>query len=159
MCVCRPRPSAHTTMIKPWFTLKLRQLHQAKEEACSSGDRALNRQARNSLGIRVARRKASQPTILCQFKEACRTLLTTDDHPPTLWKTLTGRWPQHLLHQVWKFERNSFTPIPPPRLLFRQRITRKVVGLVQICNKTRQEQMIGSAQKNNWGQPALHTGT
>ena len=114
MCVCRPRPSAHTTMIKPWFTLKLRQLHQAKEEACSSGDRALNRQARNSLGIRVARRKASQPTILCQFKEACRTLLTTDDHPPTLWKTLTGRWPQHLLHQVWKFERNSFTPIPPP---------------------------------------------
>ena len=34
---------------KPWFTAKLRQLRQAKEEAYRSGDRVLYNQARNTL--------------------------------------------------------------------------------------------------------------
>ena len=47
---------------KPWFTAKLKQLRQAKEEAFRSGDRILYNQARNTLTkeIRVAKRSYSE---------------------------------------------------------------------------------------------------
>ncbi|XP_072556770.1 uncharacterized protein [Paramormyrops kingsleyae] len=47
---------------KPWFTPKLQHLHQAKEDAYRSGDRALYRQARNTLTreIKVAKRSYSE---------------------------------------------------------------------------------------------------
>ncbi len=43
---------------KPWFTAKLRQLHQAKEDAYRKGDKVLYKQAKYTLEkeIRVAKR-------------------------------------------------------------------------------------------------------
>ncbi len=43
---------------KPWFTAKLRQLRQAKEDAYRNGDRVLYKQAKYTLEkeIRVAKR-------------------------------------------------------------------------------------------------------
>ncbi len=46
---------------KPWFTAKLRQLHQAKEDAYRKGDKVLYKQAKYTLEneIRVAKRNYS----------------------------------------------------------------------------------------------------
>ncbi len=46
---------------KPWFTAKLRQLHQAKEDAYRKGDKDLYKQAKYTLEkeIRVAKRNYS----------------------------------------------------------------------------------------------------
>ncbi len=47
---------------KPWFTGKLKQLRQAKEDAYRSGDKILYNQARNRLTkeIRVAKKNYSE---------------------------------------------------------------------------------------------------
>ncbi len=47
---------------KPWFTAKLRQLHQAKEDAYRKGDKVLYKQAKYTLEkeIRVAKRNYSE---------------------------------------------------------------------------------------------------
>ncbi len=47
---------------KPWFTAKLRQLRQAKEDARRNGDRVLYKQAKYTLEkeIRVAKRNYSE---------------------------------------------------------------------------------------------------
>ena len=48
--MCVPTKTFHTyNNNKPWFSGKLRQLRQAKEEAYRSGDRVLYNQARNTL--------------------------------------------------------------------------------------------------------------
>ncbi len=49
---------------KPWFTAKLRQLHQAKEDAYRKGDKVLYKQAKYTLEkeIRVAKRYYSDET-------------------------------------------------------------------------------------------------
>ncbi len=46
---------------KPWFTAKLRQLHQAKEDAYRKGDKVFCKQAKYTLEkeIRVAKRNYS----------------------------------------------------------------------------------------------------
>ncbi|XP_063781223.1 MAM and LDL-receptor class A domain-containing protein 1 [Pseudophryne corroboree] len=50
---------------KPWFNAQLRQLRRAKEEACSSGNRVLYNQDRNSLTreIRLAKKRFSDKLI------------------------------------------------------------------------------------------------
>ncbi len=54
---------AHLTYnnVKPWFTKKLRQLRQAKEDAYRKGDTVLYKQAKYTLEkeIRVAKRNYS----------------------------------------------------------------------------------------------------
>ncbi len=47
---------------KPWFTAKLRQLHQAKDDAYKKGDKVLFKQAKYTLGkeIRLAKRNYSR---------------------------------------------------------------------------------------------------
>ncbi|KAK3506176.1 hypothetical protein QTP70_000937 [Hemibagrus guttatus] len=47
---------------KPWFSSKLKQLHQAKEEAYRSGDKVLYKQAKYTLNreIRVAKQNYSE---------------------------------------------------------------------------------------------------
>ena len=60
--VCANKTNCTYNNNKPWFTARIRQLHQAKEDAYRSGDRALYKQARNSLTkeIRVAKRSYSE---------------------------------------------------------------------------------------------------
>ena len=62
---------------RPWFTAKLRQLRQAKEEAYRSGDRILYNQARNTLTkeIRVAKRSYTD-------RRSGRNQAQTVCHPP-----------------------------------------------------------------------------
>ncbi len=56
---------------KPWFTAKLRQLRQAKEDAYRKGDRVLYKQAKYTLEkeIRVAKRNYSEK-IRIQFSSS-----------------------------------------------------------------------------------------
>ncbi|KAK3571514.1 hypothetical protein QTP86_012866 [Hemibagrus guttatus] len=65
---------------KPWFTAKLRHLHQAKEDAFRNGDRVLNNQARNTLNkeIRVAKRSYAKK-LENQF---------SSNDPASVWKGL-----------------------------------------------------------------------
>ena len=65
---------------KPWFTARLRQLRQAKEEAYRSGDRVLYRQARNTLNkeVRVAKRG---------YSEKLKNQFSTND-PASVWRGL-----------------------------------------------------------------------
>ncbi|KAI3364299.1 hypothetical protein L3Q82_010821, partial [Scortum barcoo] len=62
MCVANKYPSSPTTTTNPGFHQRLRQLHQAKEEAYRSGDRVLYNQARNTLTkeIKVAKRSHTE---------------------------------------------------------------------------------------------------
>ncbi|KAI3355659.1 hypothetical protein L3Q82_004248 [Scortum barcoo] len=63
--MCVPTKTFLTYNNKPWFSQKLRQLRQAKEEAYRSGDRILYSQARNTLTkeIRVAKRSSKQTSV------------------------------------------------------------------------------------------------
>ncbi len=65
---------------KPWFTAKLRQLCQAKEDACRNGGRFLNNQAKYTLEkeIRGARRIYSGKLM---------NQLSSSD-PSSVWKVL-----------------------------------------------------------------------
>ncbi|KAK3508354.1 hypothetical protein QTP70_022935, partial [Hemibagrus guttatus] len=65
---------------KPWFTSKLRHLHQAKEDAFRNGDRVLYNQARNTLNkeIRVAKRS---------YAKNLENQLSSND-PASVWKGL-----------------------------------------------------------------------
>ncbi|KAK3538473.1 hypothetical protein QTP86_003690 [Hemibagrus guttatus] len=65
---------------KPWFTAKLRHLHQAKEDAFWNGDRVLYNQARNTLNkeIRVAKRSYAKK-LENQF---------SSNDPASVWKGL-----------------------------------------------------------------------
>ncbi len=66
---------------KPWFTAKLRQLHQAKEDAFPKGDIVLHKQAKYTLEkeIRVAKRNYSgklRNVRLGKFSSSIRTIST-----------------------------------------------------------------------------------
>ncbi len=65
---------------KPWFTVKLRQLRQAKEDAYRKGDRVLHKQAKYTLEkeIRVAKRNYSEK-LRIQF---------TSSNSASVWKGL-----------------------------------------------------------------------
>uniref|UniRef100_A0A8C9W7S9 Reverse transcriptase domain-containing protein n=1 Tax=Scleropages formosus TaxID=113540 RepID=A0A8C9W7S9_SCLFO len=65
---------------KPWFTAKLRQLRQAKEDAYKNGDRVLYKQAKNTLAkeIRVAKRN---------YSEKLKKQFSAND-PASVWKGL-----------------------------------------------------------------------
>ncbi len=83
---------------KPWFTAKLRQLRQAKEDAYSKGDKVLYKQAKYTLEreIRVAKRYYSDK-LRIQFSSRDSasvwkgmkdiTSYKTPPPPPALWRT------------------------------------------------------------------------
>jgi hypothetical protein len=56
---------------KPWFSTKLKQLRQAKEDAYRSGDKALYKQAKYTLNreIRVAKKNYSGKLKKTAFKQ------------------------------------------------------------------------------------------
>ncbi len=95
---------------KPWFTAKLRQLRQAKEEAYRSGDRILYNQARNTLTkeIRVAKRSYTEklekkvfrqrPSISVEKSAGHHQLQETIR--PYCGEQLTGQRPKCVLLQV-----------------------------------------------------------
>ncbi len=79
---------------EPWFTAKLRQLRQAKEDAYRKGDKVLYKQAKYTLEneIRVAKRNYSDK-LRIQFSSSdsasvWKGLKETElqDHPPALWR-------------------------------------------------------------------------
>ncbi len=65
---------------KPWFTAKLRQLHQAKEDACRNGDILFYKKAKYTLEkeIRVAKRN---------YSRKLRNQFSSSD-PASVWKGL-----------------------------------------------------------------------
>ncbi len=65
---------------KPWFTAKLRQIRQAKEDARRNGDRFLYKQAKYTLEkeIRVAKRN---------YSDKLMNQLSSSD-PASVWKGL-----------------------------------------------------------------------
>ncbi len=83
---------------KPWFTAKLRQLCQAKDNAYRKGDKVLYKQAKYTLEteIRVAKRNYSgklrnklSSSDLLQCGKVWKTLRITRQHPPALWRINT----------------------------------------------------------------------
>ncbi|KAI7814255.1 hypothetical protein IRJ41_010952 [Triplophysa rosa] len=65
---------------KPWFTMKLRQLRQAKEDAYRSGDKVLYNQAKNTLTKEIRAAKRS-------YSEKLKNQFSAND-PASVWKGL-----------------------------------------------------------------------
>ncbi len=116
---------------KPWFSTKLKQLRQAKEDAYRSGDKALYKQAKYTLNreIRVAKKNYSgqlknsfQATTLHQRGKVWKPSPATRPHPPALrpvnnwlqvWKTKA--W-SDTPHPLWPSHNTAINtlPLPPP---------------------------------------------
>ncbi len=80
---------------KPWFTAKLRQLRQAKEDAYRKGDKVLNKQAKYTLEkeIREAKRNYSgklrhtfSSSDSAWVWKGIKDSPVTRHHPPALWR-------------------------------------------------------------------------
>ncbi len=106
---------------KPWFSTKLKQLHQAKEDAYRSGDRALFKQAKYKLDreIRVAQKNYSeklknsfQATTLHKCGKAWKPSPATRHHPQHWGQSTTGWRSKRVLLQVWKAKPWSDIPHP-----------------------------------------------
>lgn len=70
---------------KSWFTAKLSQLQQEKEDTYSKGDRTLYK---THLEIRAAKKYYSEKLMTQHCGEAFRTSPATTDHPPLLRPTM-----------------------------------------------------------------------
>ncbi len=75
---------------KPWFTAKLRQLHQAKEDACRKGDIVLYNQAFNTIVSTVT---VSILTSICEWitsflTDRQRVMRLGNTHPAPVWSAL-----------------------------------------------------------------------
>lgn len=66
---------------KPWFTPNLSQLRQAKEEAYRSGDRALFKQARNTLTREIRKAKRG-------YRDNLESRLSANPNPSSVWRGL-----------------------------------------------------------------------
>ncbi len=129
--ICALPTRAHLTYNneKPWFTAKLRQLSQAKEDAYRKGDKVLYKQSKCTLGmkIRVAKRN---------YSGKLRNNLSSSDSA-SVWKgmkvitrhktpSLSTLQNQHLADELnefyCRFEKKTFTPLatPPPALQIRE---------------------------------------
>ncbi len=134
---------------KPWFSTKLKQLRQAKEDAYRSGDKALYKQAKYTLNreIRVAKKnysgklkKSFQATTLHQCGKAWKPSPATRPHPPALrpinnwlktWTSFTAGLKSKSL--VWHptptltvSQHSHQHPHPPSPLLFLSLYSRSV---------------------------------
>ncbi|KAL0148301.1 hypothetical protein M9458_056363 [Cirrhinus mrigala] len=78
---------------KPWFSAKLKQLHQAKEDAYRSGGKALSKQAKYTLNreIRVAKlnysgmlKKQLSTNDLTSVWNGLKAITSYKSHPPAL---------------------------------------------------------------------------
>ncbi|KAK3526050.1 hypothetical protein QTP70_012885 [Hemibagrus guttatus] len=115
---------------KPWFTAKLRHLHQAKEDAFRNGDRVLYNQARNTLNkeIKVAKRSYAKK-LENQF---------SSNDPASVWKGLKDitnyktpspnteanqQLAEDLNEFYCKFETTGLTPHAPSEHLSTQPLT------------------------------------
>ncbi len=106
---------------KPWFSTKLKQLCQAKEDAYMSGDKALYKQAKYTLNreITVAKKNYSEK-LKTAFKERLYISLERpesqhqlQDPTPQHWGQLKTGWrPERVLWQVWNAKAWSDTPRP-----------------------------------------------
>ncbi len=103
---------------KPWFTAKLRQLRQAKEDAYRKGDKVLYKQAKYTLEkeIRVAKRNYSEK-IRIQFSSSdsasvWKGLKETTNYKTPSPSTLENQQLADDLNEFYcRFEKN--TPHPP----------------------------------------------
>ncbi|KAK3556754.1 hypothetical protein QTP70_016697, partial [Hemibagrus guttatus] len=115
---------------KPWFTAKLRHLHQAKEDAFRNADRVLCNQARNTLNteIRVAKRSYAK-NLENQF---------SSNVPASVWKGLKDitnyktpspsteanqKLAEDLNEFYCRFETAGLTPHAPSENLSTQQLT------------------------------------
>ncbi len=122
----------HLTYIndKPWFTVKLRLLRQAKEDAYRKGDNVLYKQAKYTLEmeIRVAKRNcydklriqfssSDSASVWKGLKEITSYKIPSPQHSG---ESTTGRRSEWVLLQVWKKtpqtrpEHLSSQPLTPP---------------------------------------------
>ncbi len=106
---------------KPWFTAKLSQLRQAKEDARRNGDRVLYKQAKNTLEkeIRVAKRNYSKK-LLIQFSSSDTASVWKGMKDITNYKTPSPSTVENQqladdLNEFYcRFEKTPFTPPATP---------------------------------------------
>ncbi len=106
---------------KPWFTAKLRQLHQAKEDAYRNGDRVLYEQVKYKLGKEIGVAKS-------YYSAKLRIQLSSSD-TASVWKGLkditnyktpspstveTQQLADDLNEFYCRFEKTPFTPPATP---------------------------------------------
>ncbi len=128
---------------KPWFTAKLRQLRQAKEDAYSKGDKVLYKQAKYTLekDIRVAKKNYSNE-LRIQFSSS-DSASVWKCLKETNYKSTTGRQSEWVLLQIWK---NT------PHLLWTPlHTTSSIPHLPHTCNSDQQRQGVPGLPKAEKG--------
>ncbi len=118
---------------KLWFTGKLKQLRQAKEDVYRSGDKILYNQARNRLTeeIRVAKNNYFEKLKKKTFsKRSGISMDWSEEHhqvqdtsPTVCGESTTGWWSQCVLLPIWKGQTDTqhllwsvlYNSPPPPR--------------------------------------------
>ncbi len=134
---------------KPWFTAKLRQLCQAKEDAYKKGDKVLYKQAKYTLGkeIRVAKRNYSGKLRIqfssSDFASVWKGLKEITNYKTPSPSTVENQQLADELNEFYcRFEKTPFTPpatplSPPPAMqiseddvhqVFRKNKRRKAPG-------------------------------
>ncbi len=156
---------------KPWFTAKLRQLRQAKEDAYRNGNRVLYKQAKYTLKkeIRVAKRNYSGK-LRNQFSSSDSASVWKGLKDITNYKTpspqhcgesTTGRWSEWVLLQVWKKHHSHLLQphLPTPALQNSEDVVRQFLQKEQEKKGTRPRWCVTSLSENPcWpAGPHLHT--
>ncbi len=106
---------------KPWFTGKLKQLHQAKEDAYRSGDQILYNQARNRLTmeIRMAKTNYSEKLKTRTFSQRSGVSMdwseehhqVQDTSHTVCGESTTDWWSQCVLLPIWNGQTDTQQPL------------------------------------------------
>ncbi len=106
---------------KPWFTAKLRQLRQAKEDACRRGLKSCINRPNTHWKRRSAWQRGiilaswgtnSLPVILLQCGKVWETLPITRHHPPALWRINNWRMIRMIFTVGWRKKNHPpWTPL------------------------------------------------
>ncbi|XP_061566114.1 uncharacterized protein LOC133420436 [Cololabis saira] len=92
---------------KPWFTPNLWKLRRAMEEAYRSGDRALFKQARNTLEREIRRAKR-------RYGERLQSRLSANPDPSSVWRGLQNITGNCVEEVYWLFQRQKVRKAPCP---------------------------------------------
>ncbi len=155
---------------KPWFTAKLRQLRQAKEDAYRKGNKVLYKQAKYTLEkeIRVAKRNysgklrnkfsSSDSASVWKWMKDITSYKTPPQHSG---ESTTGRRSEWVLLQVWKntIHTSCNPPLPHTCTADKRRWSAPGLQKEQKKESTRPRWRVTSLPKNLcWlAGPHLHT--
>ncbi|XP_052469923.1 uncharacterized protein LOC128026697 [Carassius gibelio] len=149
---------------KPWFTVKLRHLRQAKEDAYRNGDRVLYNQARNTLNKEIrAAKKTYAKKLEDQFTSNDSTSVWRGLRAITNYKTpspcteANQRLANDLNEFYCRFETpNTHSDHLPTQPLTPPAIPRSTPTALQICEDDVRQVFKRTKEKKNQAQMVLH---